>query len=191
MASEASSQTKMEPEPTPKRPSNWQLVVSHSLITDEVLNHKYDGLGTEEDPFVVEFIPNDPRNPMLFSPLKKWGTTALVGIATLAVAFNSSAYSGGVEQVMEEFGVGVEIVTLGISLFVLGFAIGPLLWGPISELYGRQVTFALTYGALTVFNAGAAGSKNIETLLVLRFLAGSFGSSPLTNAGGVIADMFQ
>jgi MFS family permease len=44
--------------------------------------------------------------------------------------------------------------------------------------------------ALTAFNAGAAGSKNIETLLILRFFAGAFGSSPLTNAGGVIADMF-
>jgi MFS family permease len=44
--------------------------------------------------------------------------------------------------------------------------------------------------ALTAFNAGAAGSKNIETLIILRFLAGAFGSSPLTNAGGVIADMF-
>lgn len=43
----------------------------------------------------------------------------------------------------------------------------------------------------TIFNAGAAGSQNIETLIVLRFLAGAFGSSPLTNAGGVIADMFS
>jgi len=43
---------------------------------------------------------------------------------------------------------------------------------------------------LTIFNAGAAGSQNIQTLIVLRFLAGAFGSSPLTNAGGVIADMF-
>ena len=43
---------------------------------------------------------------------------------------------------------------------------------------------------LAIFNAGAAGSQNIQTLVVLRFLAGAFGSSPLTNAGGVIADMF-
>jgi len=41
------------------------------------------------------------------------------------------------------------------------------------------------------FNAGVAGSQNIETLVVLRFLAGAFGSSPLTNTGGVIADMFS
>lgn len=43
---------------------------------------------------------------------------------------------------------------------------------------------------LTAFNAGAAGAQNIETLIILRFFAGAFGSSPLTNAGGVIADMF-
>lgn len=44
---------------------------------------------------------------------------------------------------------------------------------------------------LTAFNAGAAGAKNIQTLILMRFFAGAFGSSPLTNAGGVIADMFS
>lgn len=66
----------------------------------------------------------------------------------------------------------------------------PLLWAPLSELFGRQILFTVTYGALTAFNAGAAGSQNIETLIILRFFGGAFGSSPLTNAGGVIADMF-
>src|SRR6266536_3538185 len=61
----------------------------------------------------------------------------------------------------------------------------------MSELYGRQIVFAISYGAFTAFNAGAAGAQNIQTLLILRFLAGSFGSSPLTNAGGVISDMFH
>lgn len=60
-----------------------------------------------------------------------------------------------------------------------------------SELYGRQVLFFITYALLTAFNAGAAGAQNIHSLLILRFLAGAFGSSPLTNAGGVIADMFS
>lgn len=110
--------------------------------------------------------------------------------ATLAVAFVSSAYSGGVREIETEFHVGDEVVTLGISLFVLGFAIGPLAWAPMSEIYGRQYLFFGTYAALTAFNAGAAGSQNIQTLLILRFFAGAFGSSPLTNSGGVIADMF-
>lgn len=65
-----------------------------------------------------------------------------------------------------------------------------MLWAPLSELFGRQVLFFGTYAALTAFNAGVAGSQNAWTLIILRFFAGAFGSSPLTNAGGVIADMF-
>lgn len=65
-----------------------------------------------------------------------------------------------------------------------------MLWAPLSELYGRQILFFTTYGALTAFNAGAAGAQNIQILVILRFFAGAFGSSALTNAGGVVADMF-
>ncbi|KAK5405398.1 MFS siderochrome iron transporter 1 [Exophiala xenobiotica] len=170
---------------------HWRLVASQTLITDAVANYPYNGSGIEDDPYVVEFIPNDPRNPMEFSQVKKWFITLTVAIATLAVAFVSSAYSGGADEIIQTFGVSQEVFTLGISLFVLGFAIGPLLWAPLSELYGRQVLFFGTYAVLTVFNAGAAGANSMATLIVLRFLAGTFGSSPLTNAGGVIADMFQ
>lgn len=65
-----------------------------------------------------------------------------------------------------------------------------MLWAPFSELYGRQIVFFGTFLAFVAFNAGAAGSKNIHTLLILRFFGGAFGSSPLTNAGGVVADLF-
>ena len=176
--------------PPQKRASHWQLVFDQALVTPEVLNHRYRGSGTHDDPYVVEYIPHDQRNPMHFPQWKKWLITMLVAFATLAVAFVSAAYSGGVQQIIQQFGASEEIVILGVSLFVLGFAIGPLLWAPLSEMYGRQVLFFGTYAVLTFFNAGAAGSQNIQTLIILRFFAGAFGSSPLTNAGGVIADMF-
>ncbi|KAL2701994.1 hypothetical protein AAEP93_006292 [Penicillium crustosum] len=114
----------------------------------------------------------------------------LVAIATLVVTLVSSAYTGGIEEIEEQFHIGSELATLGVSFFVLGFAIGPLLWAPLSELFGRQIFFSVTYCALTVFNAGAAGAQNSGTLIALRFFAGAFGSSPLTNAGGLIADIF-
>ncbi|ESZ96910.1 MFS multidrug transporter [Sclerotinia borealis F-4128] len=174
-----------------KKARHWELVFDQIHVTPEVLNYPYKGSGTEADPFVVEYIPGDRRNPMNFPMLKKWVITILLAFATLAVSFVSSAYTGGVEQILETFNVGTEVVTLGVSLFVLGFAIGPLIWAPLSELYGRQVLFIGTYAMLTAFNAGAAGAQNIQTLLIMRFFAGAFGSSPLTNAGGVIADMFS
>ncbi|KAF2993273.1 hypothetical protein E8E13_001691 [Curvularia kusanoi] len=170
--------------------SHFKRVLHQGVLNDDIINHPYKGSGTEDDPFLVTWIDNDPVNPQNYSNTMKWCITMLVAVATLAVAFVSSAYSGGIEEILKEFRVVQIIGTLGISLFVLGFAIGPLLWAPLSELYGRQYLFFGTYMMLTIFNAGAAGSQNIQTLIVLRFLAGSFGSSPLTNAGGVIADMF-
>ncbi|CAK3954354.1 MFS general substrate transporter [Lecanosticta acicola] len=169
---------------------HYRQVLDQGGVTPDVENWDYDGSGTEEDPYVVVWIDNDPRNPMHYSPAKKWSLTMLVAMSTLAVAFVSSAYSGSAEQVIREFGCSQEVFVLGISLFVLGFAIGPLLWAPFSELFGRQVLFFGTSLGLTAFNAGAAGSQNIWTLIILRFFSGAIGSSPLTNAGGVIADMF-
>ncbi|KAH0286382.1 major facilitator superfamily transporter [Aureobasidium namibiae CBS 147.97] len=169
----------------------FRLVRDQALITPAVLNWPYAGSGTEEDPYVVVWIDNDPRNPMTWADWNKWCLVALVSIATLAVAFVSSAYTGGLSEVIARFHTSELIVTLGVSLFVLGFAIGPLMWAPMSEIFGRQVLFIGTYAALTAFNAGAAGAQNITTLLLMRFFAGSFGSSPLTNAGGIIADMFD
>ncbi|RMD43662.1 hypothetical protein DV735_g1473, partial [Chaetothyriales sp. CBS 134920] len=176
--------------PPPPKVRHWHLVISQSLVTDAVLNHQYMGSGTDEDPYVVEFIPNDPRDPMNFPDWKKWKFIVLaVAIATLAVAFVSTAYTGAIGEVIKEFHISSEVAILGVSLFVLGFALGPLVWAPLSELYGRQILFIGTYIVLTAMNAGAAGAHSIATLLVLRFLAGTFGASPLTNAGGVVADI--
>ncbi|KAB5570740.1 major facilitator superfamily domain-containing protein [Coniochaeta sp. 2T2.1] len=175
----------------PEHISHMKLVWDQAGITNSVLDHQYPGHGTAESPYLVDFLLEDAHNPLLFPAWKKWMITLLQAIATLAVAFVSTAFSGGIKEVMMTFKIDTEVAILGISLFVLGFAIGPLLWAPLSEFYGRRLLFFITYAALTAFNAGAAGAQNIWTLIILRFFAGSFGSSPLTNSGGVIADMFH
>jgi hypothetical protein len=112
--------------------SHFQRVLHQGVLNDNIINHPYKGSGTEDDPFVVSWLDNDPVNPMNYSLFMKWSITMLVAVATLAVAFVSSAYSGGVAEILQEFRVVQIIATLGISLFVLGFAIGPLLWAPLS-----------------------------------------------------------
>jgi multidrug resistance protein len=165
-------------------------MTDQGFVTQGIIDYPYAGSGTEENPFIVEWIPNDPRNPMQFDTRIKWLYTVIVAFATLAVSLASSAYAGAVSEVLKDMDVSEEVATLGISLFVLGFAVGPLLWAPFSELVGRQIIFLITFLALSTFCAGAAGSQNVWTLIILRFFAGSFGSSPFTNAGGVIADIF-
>ncbi|KAI0166609.1 major facilitator superfamily domain-containing protein [Xylariaceae sp. FL1272] len=187
--------TLTEPEPIePPKPDNtltwFRRQTDHASITPAVLEWRYKGQGTPEDPYVVDFIPNDNRNALLFPAWKKWSITVFKAIAVLAVAFVSTAYSSSLGSIIDEFEISPELALSGVSLFVLGFAIGPLFWAPLGEMYGRQVTFFISYAFLTFFNGVTIASKNIGTIAVLRFFAGAFGSSPLTNSGGVIADMF-
>ena len=113
---------------------------------------------------------------MNFSIGLKWFITLVTSITTLAIALASSLYSAGVGEIMVAFGVGQQLAISGVSLFVVGFAVGPLMWAPFSELFGRQLLFFITYGGLTAFSAGCAGAQNIWTLAILRFFAGALGS---------------
>ncbi|EHY52108.1 hypothetical protein HRR83_003328 [Exophiala dermatitidis] len=155
---------------------------SHSL---------YHGRGTLEDPYIVEFLPNDPSDPLNWSAFRKCFYTALITIGVFAVTLTSSAYSASAEQIIAEFHTSSELFALGIALYVLGFAVGPPLWAPMGELYGRRRPFIVTHVLMVAFVGATAGCKNIASLLVFRFLAGTFAASPLTNSGGVIADLFS
>lgn len=70
--------------------------------------------------------PNDPENPMNWPVSKKWIVTLSLGFMTFCVTFASSVFSNATVATAIEFGVSTEVTTLGTSLFVLGFAVGPL-----------------------------------------------------------------
>lgn len=168
----------------------WRMVFDQGAITHDVLQHQYPGSGTDDDPYRISWITNDPRNPLDFRTGPRWAICGLASIATLTVTLGSSTYSGGMEQIREEFHTGQEVALLGISMWVLGFALGPMVWAPLSEIYGRRPISILSSLGLAIFTAGSVGAKNIETLVILRFFAGSLGSSPMAVSGSIIADAF-
>ncbi|CAI7658268.1 unnamed protein product [Penicillium crustosum] len=168
----------------------YRLVLSQDIITDDVLNHEWEGNGTAEDPYLVDWLHEDARDPHQMQDWLKWSITLLQAASFLSITFASSALSAANPQIQERFGASTELVVADTSLFVLAFAIGPAIWAPLSELWGRQVIYFVTYGLTTIFAGATIASPNIATLLVLRFLAGAFGSSAISNAGGVVSDMY-
>ncbi|KAH8817336.1 major facilitator superfamily domain-containing protein [Xylogone sp. PMI_703] len=82
------------------------------------------------------------------------------------------------------------LASFSISIFVLGFAVGPLVLSPLSEIYGRIPVLNYANVFLTVWQIGCALAPNIGALIGFRFLAGIGGSACLTVGGGVIADLF-
>lgn len=157
---------------------------------EDILSQQYPGKGTREEPYEVAWLDNDPENPQTWSDSNKWFLTGFVSIATLAVALASSCYSGAIDSIRADFGGSNEVLILGVSLFVVGFAFGPLIWAPLSETLGRRKIFIYSYAIMTLWQAVSPASQNLASLLVFRFLAAFAGSSPLTCAGGTLSDLW-
>ena len=92
---------------------------------------------------------------------------------------------------MKEFGFSIEVGTLTVSLFVAGYCVGPLLWGPLSEVYGRRPILIVSFVIYTGFQIGCALSNNIASILIFRFLGGCFAASPLVLSGAMISDIWD
>ena len=157
---------------------------------NDTYNQNYIGKGTTDEPYIIEYLQNDHEDAINFPEQQKWAIAVFQSMSTLVVTFASSAYASGIEGVKRDFDVSDEVATLGLSLFVLGFALGPLIWAPLSEVYGRKSIYVISFMAYTAFSVAATCAPNIQSLLVLRSFASAFGSSSMSNTGGIIADMF-
>lgn len=103
----------------------------------------------------------------------------------------AGGYSSGLNDVASEFNVSAEAATLGLSLYILGFAIGPMLLAPLSEYYGRNPVYIWSWLVLVIFQIPLALAPNIGTVIVCRFIQGFGGSAPLTNTGGTVSDLWE
>src|SRR6266536_1792205 len=103
----------------------------------------------------------------------------------------SSIYASGYEQVEERFQVSSTVSLLGVSLFCLGLAFGPVLAAPLSETFGRSIVYRISIALTIPFSIGSAVSESMATLCVCRFLAGFFGSPALSIGGGTVADIWD
>ncbi|KAJ4268819.1 hypothetical protein NW762_002889 [Fusarium torreyae] len=131
----------------------------------------------------------DTQNPLNWSKLKKTINLGIVSMLAFITPLESSVIVPGVPLLKEDFGETRRPVTsLVVSIFVLGFAFGPVLLSPLSELYGRRLLFNISNVVTLGFSIGSALAPNIASFIVFRFIAGSFGAGPMNIGGGSIAD---
>ncbi|KAJ7105084.1 MFS polyamine transporter [Mycena crocata] len=136
--------------------------------------------------------PNDPSNPKNWSHNKKWTATLVVSAFTLISPVSSSMIAPASSQVAERFGIHDDVtIALITSIFVLAYAFGPLILGPLSEIFGRNRVIQGANLWFLAWNLGCGFATNTGQLLAFRFLAGLGGSAPLAVGGGVLGDIWD
>ncbi|KAF7443235.1 ProP Permease of the major facilitator superfamily [Pyrenophora tritici-repentis] len=134
---------------------------------------------------------DDPYRPVNWPTKKKINTTLMYGLTTMSATWASSSYSAGTRQIAAEFNVGNQVAVLGTTLFLFGFGLGPLLWAPLSEVYGRRIAVLTPMFVAICFSFGSAVAKDFQTLMITRFFGAFFASAPVTNTGGVLGDLYS
>ncbi|KAL6718125.1 GTPase-activating protein [Lecanora helva] len=182
-SSENSSQTRTGDRE--ERPHN-QL---HSTLTAQ----RVDTEKGRDVTMVTWFGDNDPEMPLNWSTFKKVFVTFEICLLTFSIYIGSAIYSAGTEDVEMQFGVSQVKATLGLTLFVAGYGLGPMIWAPFSEVpqIGRNPIYIGTLAVFVIFQVPTALAVNFAMLLCFRFLTGFIGSPVLATGGASIGDMFR
>lgn len=131
---------------------------------------------------------DDVGDPMNMPPWRKWACASILGAMTFAATFSSAVFSAAAPAVAKEFNVAPETMAWATSLYVFGFATGPAIMGPASELYGRKAPLFFGYLCFVLSQIPVALSRNIQTVLVLRFVGGVASAGSPAIVGGYLAD---
>ncbi|ORY55891.1 MFS multidrug transporter-like protein [Pseudomassariella vexata] len=136
--------------------------------------------------------PDDRENPLNWSRQRKWALTFLVSCFTFISPFSSTM----VTPVLDDIGLEFEITgkftkALVMSIFLLGYAQGPFVLAPLSEIYGRVSVLQYTNLIYLVFNTACGFASSTNQLLAFRFLSGIGGSAPQALCNGMLADVWR
>lgn len=178
------------------REDNRSNASSHTHVPDGVNEASGVKVDTEKgkDKHVIDWYgPEDSQNPRNWSRPKKFFVTFEICFLTFSVYIGSAIYTPGLIDVTQVFGVAQVPATLGLTLYVAGYGLGPLIWSPMSEIpqIGRLWVYIITLFIFVVFQIPTALASNFGMLLAFRFLTGFFGSPALATGGATIADMYR
>lgn len=145
----------------------------------------------QTDPNIVDWDgPDDLSNPKNWTTKRKVANLSIVIFLCLVSPLASSMFAPGVPDVMKEFHTDSDIIAgLVVSVYILGYAVGPLLISPASEIVGRKPVYMVCNVMFLIFTIACAVAGSMNQLIVFRFFAGAFGVCPVTLGGASIADL--
>jgi len=135
---------------------------------------------------------DDPANPYNWSWQRKWTTTGLVSCFTFISPFSTTVVTPALDAIEEEFNVHSGFhKQLIMTIFLLGYAQGPFILAPLSEMYGLVSVLHCANLIYLAFNTACGFSQSANQMLAFRFLAGIGGSAPQALCNGVLADTWK
>ncbi|KAG9257688.1 major facilitator superfamily domain-containing protein [Emericellopsis atlantica] len=140
---------------------------------------------------VIGWTYNDPDNPQNWSNTKKSAVVFISGLTVINSTMGSALPSMAIPKITDEWGVtSPEQSVLPISVYLIGYVFGPIIWGPLSEQFGRRNLSIAAFSVFSLFTMACALAPNWPSFLVFRFFCGITGSCPIAVVAGILADIY-
>lgn len=144
------------------------------------------------DPFLVAFErPYDAENPLDWPAGRKWMVTDVLSATGFCRIMVSTIMAPALPTIAAELNMSSTESAMALSSYLLATAFGPLITGPLSEVYGRQVVLHTSSLWFLVWNAVCGFAHSKGALIASRFLAGLGASAIYALAGGVLGDIWR
>ncbi|VUC29128.1 unnamed protein product [Clonostachys rosea] len=180
---------------TPSADNNLASLETEDLEKGKAhTSQNYNASSTEtQDPDLVTWTGSgDVENPKNWPDNIKWKYTIAVSLFVFISPVSSAMIAPAMESLGEELDMNSEIeVYLSLAIFVLAYSVGPIFFGPASELYGRVHLLQISNLWYIAWNLGCGFARNKSQFFAFRFLAGIGGSAPLALGGGAISDIWS
>ncbi|KAL3231767.1 Polyamine transporter 1 [Nakaseomyces bracarensis] len=146
----------------------------------------------EQSQYEVTFDgPNDPIHPFNWPIKTKVWICVVLCLNCICISMGSSIFASAVPQICEIYHVIQVVAILGVTLYVLGFAASPVIYAPLSEVYGRRGVLIIASFGFVLFQFAVATAKDLQTIMICRFFGGLIGAAPMAVVPAAFADMFD
>ncbi|MCJ1444953.1 MAG: hypothetical protein MMC23_005457 [Stictis urceolatum] len=148
--------------------------------------------GQDDENIVSWDGDNDPSDPKNWTGRAKWTVTLIMSAYDLVTLISSSMIAPALPQISKEIHIGSDVETQVVfSAFILASFVGPVIFAPLSEIYGRKAITQSANAFYLVWTLVCGFATTKSVMIVGRFLAG-FGASVVFGvSAGVLSDCWR
>ena len=117
--------------------------------------------------------------------------TVLLALLTAIGPLSTDMYLPSLPRIVDDFGSSIARVQLTLSVFLVGFATGMLVYGPLADRYGRRPILIAGLTILLVGTLACAIAPTVETLIAGRFIQALGGAGPVILARSIVRDLYE
>ena len=131
------------------------------------------------------------RNAMQANPNPRWHVLGVLSLLMGFASISTDLYLPAMPEMARSLHADAGQIELTISGYLVGFSFGQLLWGPLSDRYGRRLSVAIGLVLFIIGSAGCALSETFTAIIGWRMVQALGACASVALSRAMVRDLYQ